>query len=751
MCEILAPAGDEKSFYAAIDAGADAVYLGLSDFSARKGASNFDLNNLQKYTRYAHLFGVRVYVAMNTLVKDSELEDFASALLQAYRNGADAIIVQDVFLGKLIKERYPDIVLHLSTQAGVCNVYGARLAKRFGFSRVILARETPLQDVKEIAAEIETEVFIQGALCTCFSGQCYLSAMAGGNSGNRGFCKQPCRKKYKVNRKGFENYCYAISLSDLCAGQDVFELMNLGVVSFKIEGRMRSPEYVRAAVTYYQDLLRGDRQKLDGYFKALKRSFNRGDYTRGYLRGQEPDLLSRKVQNHLGERIGTIRSISGKSMRIESNFHPARGDGFKVIREDGTEAGGFVFEDDKTADRNGFSARASFHFRVGDAVHLTNDTSLGRSFAHKTLPVNLCIEIAAGQKISVAARSGDKVFSMTSSFVVEPALRSAITEKDLTECFSKTDFYPFAVNVSSINLVGNVFVVKSQLNAFRRSFYEALFAEWGDPVRKDYPLNPLNIADPEGDLSEITAVIDTDFRAEIYKFNTVDYLIYKMKDYKNAREIDRFIVDTQYYVTRKLLYVPAYSVGKDLEHIRKIADRFDGLYGDGVFALELAAEWNMPLVAGTGFNVFNRADVAVLEKEGVKHVTLSKELSRSEADRLRCGRTLLPYGGSLKVMDLGHCLFSKTCADCDRKEIYTLTDEAGRKFILRRYENSACRFELYNCVPLVCGSFEGGKLYDFTALDEASKSAYFACGEDEFELKKRLGNYTYGALRGGVN
>ena len=102
-------------------------------------------------------------------------------------------------------------------------------------------------------------------------------------------------------------------------------------------------------------------------------------------------------------------------------------------------------------------------------------------------------------------------------------------------------------------------------------------------------------------------------------------------------------------------------------------------------------------------------------------------------------------------MDLGHCLFSKTCADCDRKEIYTLTDEAGRKFILRRYENSACRFELYNCVPLVCGSFEGGKLYDFTALDEASKSAYFACGEDEFELKKRLGNYTYGALRAGVN
>lgn len=295
MCEILAPAGDEKSFYAAIDAGADAVYLGLSSFSARQSAENFCPDNLKKYIDYAHALHVRVYVAMNTLVKDVEMESFVSALVAAHNSGADAIIMQDIFLGKLIKDRYPEITLHLSTQAGVCNIFGARLAKRYGFSRVILARETPLKDVKEIASMIETEVFVQGALCTCFSGQCYMSALAGGNSGNRGACKQPCRQKYKIDREGFDSYAYALSLSDLCAAENLSALIEAGVSSFKIEGRMRSPEYVRAAVTYYKDTLSENSPRLREDFSRMKRAFNRGDYTKGYLYGQAKDLLSRDV------------------------------------------------------------------------------------------------------------------------------------------------------------------------------------------------------------------------------------------------------------------------------------------------------------------------------------------------------------------------------------------------------------------------------------------------------------------------
>ena len=244
MQEILAPAGDADAFYAALDSGADALYIGLKNFSARRSAANFPLEKLQEYTARAHVVGAKVYVALNTLVKDSEIDDFFACALAAWNAGADALIIQDMFLGKLLKRTYPEMVLHLSTQAGVCNLYGARLAKRFGFSRVILARETPLEDIAKISSEIETEVFVQGALCTCFSGQCYLSSFAGGNSGNRGLCKQPCRKKYSVDRKGFEQYSYALSLSDLSVGEKIFDLIKAGVSSFKIEGRMRSAAYV---------------------------------------------------------------------------------------------------------------------------------------------------------------------------------------------------------------------------------------------------------------------------------------------------------------------------------------------------------------------------------------------------------------------------------------------------------------------------------------------------------------------------
>jgi putative protease len=255
MSEILAPSGDEASAYAAINSGANAIYLGLTAFSARSSAANFDFPALEKLIAYAHSFGVRVHVAMNTLVKQDEVPSFIENAVKVWNIGVDAIIIQDIFLGKYLKQTYPQIVLHLSTQAGVNNVYGAKLAKDYGFDRVILARETKLEEIKKITKIIETEVFVQGALCTCFSGQCYLSSFAGGNSGNRGKCKQPCRKMYSIDRSGCEDKSYAISLSDLSVGENIKTLVDAGVYSFKIEGRMRRPEYVAAAVNYYKNIL----------------------------------------------------------------------------------------------------------------------------------------------------------------------------------------------------------------------------------------------------------------------------------------------------------------------------------------------------------------------------------------------------------------------------------------------------------------------------------------------------------------
>ena len=338
MTEILAPAGNGDCAKAAINAGADAVYLGLDKFSARSSAENFDSDKLAYICRYAHLFGTKVYAALNTVVKDSEIEDFIKTALNAWNTGCDALILQDIFLGKFLKQNFPDICLHLSTQAGTCNVYGAELAKKYGFDRVILARETKLSDIAEISKIIETEAFVQGALCTCFSGQCYMSSFIGGNSGNRGKCKQPCRKKYSIDRVGFEEEAYRLSLSDLCVDRRIDEYLASGVKSFKIEGRMRRPEYVSASVSYYKKLLKGN--SVNNEFSDLKRTFNRGNYTSGLAFGQDKSFISSAVQGHIGEYAGIIKVDSSKYI-LRTDKKLSAGDGFKILRG-GVETGGAV-------------------------------------------------------------------------------------------------------------------------------------------------------------------------------------------------------------------------------------------------------------------------------------------------------------------------------------------------------------------------------------------------------------------------
>ena len=328
--ELLSPAGDKESFLAALDGGADAIYVGLSAFSARQNAANFTYEELKPLIFRAHVMGVKVYIAANTLIKDSEKQSFLASIAGAAECGADALIIQDLHLAESIR-KVVNLPLHLSTQAGVCNVWGAREAKRKGFSRVILARETELPEIAEISKIIETEVFIQGALCSSLSGHCLMSSFAGCNSANRGLCKQPCRKKYRLDGDSE----YMISLADLSVGERVTELAAAGVTSFKIEGRMRSPEYVYAATSYYRDILDGK----EGDLSAMKRAYNRGDYTDGYAFGWNPSVRYPRENGHIGESVGKVTSSGRGESFVKSDYRPNVGDGFKVLR-DGEDAGG---------------------------------------------------------------------------------------------------------------------------------------------------------------------------------------------------------------------------------------------------------------------------------------------------------------------------------------------------------------------------------------------------------------------------
>ena len=279
--ELLSPAGSREALRAAVSAGCDAVYLGMKEFSARAFAKNFENDDIQKEIEYCHLFGVKVYVAINNQIYEKELPSAVGQILSLHDKGADGFIVSNTGLARYISKRYPDIVLHASTQATGVNFDSSEFLKEIGFSRMVVPREISLNDLKILAekSEIELEMFIHGALCVSFSGQCLLSSIIGGRSGNRGECAQPCRMEY-------ENGKYPLSLKDLNLAAHMTELLDLGISSFKIEGRMKSPAYVYTVTKIYRKLIDERRNATKEELDELNTVFSRSGSTDGYLKGK---------------------------------------------------------------------------------------------------------------------------------------------------------------------------------------------------------------------------------------------------------------------------------------------------------------------------------------------------------------------------------------------------------------------------------------------------------------------------------
>ena len=303
--EILAPAGGMEQLIAAVRCGAGAVYLGAGGFNARQSAENFGGGRLAEAVSYAHVRGVKVHVTVNTLVMDRELPALEDTVREIAASGADAVIVQDLAANARFRDLCPELPRHASTQMTVHNLDGAKMAADMGFSRVVLARELTLREIAYITARcgIETEVFIHGALCMCASGQCTLSAMLGGRSGNRGYCAQPCRLDFRSAERG-----YALSLKDMSHLDYLRELAEAGVASFKIEGRMKRPEYVAAAVTAARAALRGE--AYDG--EALRAVFSRSGFTDGYLTGRrDTDMFGTRQREDVTAASGVLGKLAG--------------------------------------------------------------------------------------------------------------------------------------------------------------------------------------------------------------------------------------------------------------------------------------------------------------------------------------------------------------------------------------------------------------------------------------------------------
>ncbi|MCD8294109.1 MAG: U32 family peptidase [Clostridia bacterium] len=728
MSELLAPAGSLESAMAAINSGADALYLGLPEFSARKSAG-MDDESFRRVLEYARVFGVKVYVALNTFVKDGELEQFMRSVIYAWNLGADALILQDIWLGRFIHERCPEIELHLSTQAGVCNAYGARLAKKMGFSRVILARETPVEDIAEIAKEIDAECFIQGALCTCFSGQCYFSSFLGGYSGNRGMCKQPCRQIYTLGVRDKMEPAYRLSLADLSLGPDIQKLIDLGVKSFKIEGRLRRPEYVAAAVNYYRAILDG-KEITPRLLSDLKRTYNRGNYTKGLSQGQPKDFISSDIQGNMGEYVGKIRFKSFRGVLrpvVESDETLLKGDGFKILR-DGKEIGGGAY---CGVTRNGKGCIISTQapIRSGDDVYITTDIPLNRRLlsARRKKEVKISASFMAGRKARVSVNGQE----FESAEPLEPAQNKPLTDQDIRSAFLKTDTLPFNVSFGDIETDG-VFMPWSAINEFRRSVFSEFYTEITTLRRR--PLDGSALRIPEFEPGKIagsgikTAVLCRD--SEDYASISADIAVVKPADYSKVRCLPGR-KDTY-------LYIPAYMSAKDIELAKRAfnAGRFNGVFCEGTFGSELAKELGTKLFAGPGFNITNRIAVQSVS-ETAEYITLSKELTNEEAAGIATEKCFCLTAGNLKLMDLVYCPLGRNCSSCSKLGFYGLTDEQDRTFRLLRYRTAECHFELYNYRDLAGEFGPCSRLYDFTYGNAEEEMKLLSSGMTPKNLYKR--------------
>jgi len=343
MFEILSPSGSIESFYAAIEAGCDAVYLGGKMFGARSFANNFSDEELISVINYAHLYGVKVYVTCNILIFEREVERFLNYIEFLHKNNVDAVIMQDIGMIDLVHKTFPNLEIHASTQMHIHNVDSALIAKKLGVKRIVLARETPLDVIKEIKEKtgLEIEVFVHGALCASYSGMCLFASSIGPRSGNRGTCTGCCRLPYSVvdsNNNILNEGKYPISMKDLMTIEELDKLMELGITSFKIEGRMKSPSYVYTVTKMYKDA-------RDNYLKNNKIIFDKNDlfnlknifhrtYTKGFILGEENNkVIGDKSPNHQGVLIGKVIKSNKNYIDIKLELDVSIHDGLRIVNE----------------------------------------------------------------------------------------------------------------------------------------------------------------------------------------------------------------------------------------------------------------------------------------------------------------------------------------------------------------------------------------------------------------------------------
>ena len=694
--ELLSPAGTLSHLKAAINAGADAVYIGGSRFGARAYAGNFEGEDIEAGISYAHFYGKKIYLTVNTLMKEHEVEEELFDFLLPYEEaGLDGVIVQDLGTASFIRQVFPKIALHGSTQMTVTDVYGALAAKESGMIRIVPARELSLAEILAIKERtgLEVEVFAHGALCYCYSGQCLLSSASGKRSGNRGRCAQPCRLPYEVRdinktlRRKNQKNPFALSPKDLCALSILPELAKAGIDSLKIEGRMKNEHYVAGVTAIYRHYLDHLTKHPDPEDVAnLEELYCRGTFTDGYFhRHNGKEMMSTKSPKNTGHQIGKIKTIRRGEIEIEHSEPLNQGDILVIYTNNNKEV---VLTVPMRYNRF-LKAPDTASLNVGQKVYRRRKAPLIKSLEERylqeppSLPAQGRFLLKSGRPASLTLTCRDRQVTLTGD-IPEPSQNKPVTQEDLRRQLSKTGNVPFTFTKLSIEMEDGLFLPMSKVNQMRREAFETLSEQL--KMHRPVSINRKNAILPKtrpigNRKPALYTVIYDEAQLCVCLENPVVAGIILPKDHLTSEEMYTFFKKIRENGKKCFLSMERIlrQGGDPEEDAALFSLGFDGIYVHTLNHLMYLTKKFPKQRIFTGPSVYHwntRSEMALAElSENISGMEVSLELCRKEiaetTDRLNCpeGRNieqeLLIYG-QFPVMVSAQCL-KATYGGCNHR------------------------------------------------------------------------------------
>lgn len=682
--ELLAPAGNLSALKIAINAGADAVYIGGEKFSARKSAKNFSLQEIEAAIDYAHKFKRKIYLAINTLIFNDEISEIIEYLYEVYKLGIDALIIQDFALYQLVKTALPNFELHASTQMAAMNLPAASFLEEIEFQRVVLARETSLLDMKKIKNEsnIECEVFIHGALCISYSGLCYMSSLIGGRSGNRGDCAQPCRQKYsltdELGNPILKIPLHLLSPKDLSLAELIPTILGLKIDSLKIEGRMKQDEYIYLVTNSYRELINNSSDKCyndksQSLMKKLEQLYSRNGFTKGFaLENPYNKMMSYMIPKKNGIFLGTVLEDKTSSVKVHLANDIEHGDGIVCYdKQYNLVASGFIDKITTLKDENlSFGKKNTevylhLNKRISKnkitQIYLTFDKSLSKEI--KELSQLKPIEKKEGIKFYLTAKLNHsihlvgitethKVSEVYSDYIVQPADKAETSISDIKDKLNRLGTSPFFLEDCVVDLDKNVFIPASTLNKLRQNLLLNFESSRKSIISKEQYLesvyNYLDSIPPSVNLNLLPSLVvktSSVKDASLFLKSKIKKIILNLTFHKNTTEnIDDIInlfkkcknhnIELSYTVSPILNNSEIIKLEEQLLKLVK-ENAISSFYISNIGQIELCKKLSIDKIYGTeNLNVTNDLSIDFFVKQGFEGMILSQELSTERLENI---------------------------------------------------------------------------------------------------------------------